>query len=82
MPYLPNTFEVYLNRANIMHLYPFLVTKLMFGYPLSSIPLPEVSYTPDSLSSLNKHVDVACKWIDLEIVLGHMAGPLLKSHLN
>ena len=68
-PYSADAFQIYLDAANIRHLYPSLSFKIRHGFSLGNLPHFDGSYTPDNLRLADPHVEVINKYIQEELDL-------------
>ena len=52
-PYIPKAWHLALQQADLLHLFPNLVHDLIYGSPISHLPLLTHTSIPNNLSSAN-----------------------------
>ena len=79
---LNSAFQLFLEKANILHEFPDLPFKLRHGFLLGNFKPLVHTYTPDNLPGAYKYHTVITEYIKTELNIGCLSGPFSRSQLE
>jgi len=75
-PYSAEAFNHFLHKHNIAHLYPFLVSNLLSGFPIGFMPMMTITTIIPNHSSCAPFMTNVLHYLAEEVQDGRMSGPL------
>jgi len=81
-PYSSQAFNLFLHKHNISHLYPFLVSNLVSGFPIGFMPkMTQTTIVPNHFSC-NPFMNDVFNYLTEEVQDGRMTGPLSHAEIE
>jgi len=75
-PYVPKAWHLALQQADLLHLFPNLVHNLIYGSPISDLPLLTHTFIPNNLSSAILDLSYMNSFLEEEVASGCMDSPI------
>jgi hypothetical protein len=81
-PYNADAFDLFLDRHNLRHAYPELVSNLRNGFPIGRMPSLTSTNVIANHSSVATHFDAVATYLEDEVRAGRMSGPFTQQEVE